>query len=112
MSTFLGLPKRAANQQESPLRGALPFPMAARQALANDQLRRNLAHATSVIRAKRAQVVDEMPDWEALRDTGSAVKTQVMAHLPELLEQFEANVIAHGGVVHWAQDAQEANRIV
>ena len=53
-----------------------------------------------------------MPDWEALRDTGSAVKTHVMARLPELLEQFEANVIAHGGVVHWATDAEEANKIV
>jgi L-lactate dehydrogenase complex protein LldF len=113
MTTFLGIPRRTHHDdEESPLRGTLPFPKAARKALANDQLRRNLAHATSVIRAKRAQVVDEMPDWEALRDPGSAVKTDVMARLPELLEQFEANVIAHGGVVHWAQDAQEANRIV
>ncbi|HEY5882567.1 MAG TPA: LutB/LldF family L-lactate oxidation iron-sulfur protein [Nakamurella sp.] len=113
MSTFLGIPRRASQEeQQSPLRGTLPFPKAARKALANGQLRRNLAHATSVIRAKRTLVVDEMPDWEALRDTGSAVKTDVMARLPELLEQFEANVIAHGGVVHWATDAEEANRIV
>ncbi len=112
MTTFLGIPKRHEQQEESPLRGTLPFPKAARLALANDQLRRNLAHATSVIRAKRALVVGEMPDWEALRDAGSAVKTQVMANLPELLEQFEANVVARGGVVHWAQDAAEANRIV
>jgi L-lactate dehydrogenase complex protein LldF len=113
VSTFLGIPRRASQEeQQSPLRGTLPFPKAARKALANGQLRRNLAHATSVIRAKRTLVVDEMPDWEALRDTGSAVKTDVMARLPELLEQFEANVIAHGGVVHWATDAEEANRIV
>jgi len=113
MTTFLGLPRRAHHDdEESPLRGTLPFPKAARKALADDQLRRNLAHATSVIRAKRARVVDEMPDWEALRDTGSAVKTQVMARMPELLEQFEANVIARGGVVHWATDALEANQVV
>ena len=112
MSTFLGIPKRHAAQEESPLRGTLPFPKAARKELANDQLRRNLAHATSVIRSKRAQVVDEMPDWEELRDAGAATKTQVMANLPALLEQFEANVTARGGVVHWATDAQEANRIV
>jgi L-lactate dehydrogenase complex protein LldF len=31
---------------------------------------------------------------------------------PELLEQLEANVIARGGVVHWARDAAEANQIV
>jgi L-lactate dehydrogenase complex protein LldF len=112
MTTFLGLPKRTAQEQESPLRGTLPFPKAARKALANDQLRRNLAHATSVIRTKRAQVVDEMPDWEALRDAGSAIKADVMARMPELLEQLEANVTARGGVVHWAADAEEANRIV
>ena len=57
-------------------------------------------------------VVGGMPDWEALRDTGSAIKTDVMARLPELLEQLEANVTARGGVVHWAVDAAEANRIV
>ena len=32
--------------------------------------------------------------------------------MPELLEQFEANVTARGGIVHWARDAEEANRIV
>ena len=112
MSTFLGIPKRHAAQEESPLRGTLPFPKAARKELANDQLRRNLAHATSVIRTKRALVVDEMSDWEELRDAGAAIKTQVMSNLPALLEQFEANVTARGAVVHWATDAQEANRIV
>ncbi len=97
---------------ESPLRGTESFPKAAHNELANQQLRRNLAHATSTIQAKRALVVGEMPDWEALRDTGSAIKTDVMARLPELLEQLEANVTARGGVVHWAADAAEANRIV
>ena len=35
-----------------------------------------------------------------------------MARLPELLVQLEENVTARGGVVHWARDAEEANRIV
>ncbi len=112
MSTFLGVPHRRPGPPESPLRGTQPFPKAARKELGNAQLRRNLAHATSTIRAKRAHVVQEMPDWEALRDSGSAIKTDVMARLPELLEQLEANVTARGGVVHWAVDAAEANRIV
>ncbi len=112
MTTFLGIPKRSARQPESPLRGDRLFPEAARTALANPQLRRNLAAATSSIRAKRAAVVAELPDWEALRDTGSAVKTEVMSRLPELLEQFEAAVTAAGGTVHWARDADAANRIV
>jgi len=116
-ATFLGLPLRRPSfgqhhPPESPLRGAESFPKAAHHELANSQLRRNLAHATSTIQAKRALVVNEMPDWEALRDTGSAIKTDVMARLPELLEQLEANVTARGGVVHWAADALEADQIV
>jgi L-lactate dehydrogenase complex protein LldF len=94
------------------LRGGETFPHAARQALANGQLRRNLGHATATIRAKRAAVVGELPDWEALRDAGSAIKGEVMARLPELLAELERNVTARGGVVHWARDADEANRIV
>ncbi|HXJ26100.1 MAG TPA: (4Fe-4S)-binding protein, partial [Streptosporangiaceae bacterium] len=39
------------------LQGAEPFPAAARRALADSQLRANLAKATSTIRAKRARVV-------------------------------------------------------
>ena len=74
-------------------------------------MRRNLGHATRTIRNKRAVRVEEMPDWEELRRAASAVKNEVMSHLPELLERFEANVAARGGVVHWARDAAEANRI-
>ena len=40
------------------------------------------------------------------------IKADVLARLPELLEQFEAAVIARGGQVHWAADANEANAIV
>src|SRR4051812_913051 len=89
-----------------------PFPDAARDALANTQLRRNLGHATATIRRKRADVVAELPDWEQLRDAGAAVKDDVLARLPELLERFEAAFTARGGHGHWARDADEANRIV
>ncbi len=36
-----------------------PFPSAAREALGDTQLRHNLAHATGVIRDKRARLVEE-----------------------------------------------------
>jgi len=94
------------------LRGELKFPKAARIALGNAQLRRNIGHATHTIRAKRAVAVAECADWEELRAAGSAIKQDVMARLPELLEQFEHKVTARGGVVHWARDGDEANRIV
>ncbi|GLV55767.1 iron-sulfur cluster-binding protein [Dictyobacter sp. S3.2.2.5] len=88
------------------------FPRMARSALANPQLRRNMGKATSTIRQKRAAVVGELPDWEALRSAGSAIKAQVMHHLDDYLLQLEEAVQRAGGQVHWARDAQEANRIV
>jgi L-lactate dehydrogenase complex protein LldF len=88
------------------------FPAAARETLANPQLRRNVGKATSTIRAKRARAVGELPDWEALRDAGAAIKARAMATLPEQLERLEAAVTRAGGHVHWARDAAEANATV
>jgi L-lactate dehydrogenase complex protein LldF len=89
-----------------------PFPVAAARELANPQLRENLRTATTTIRAKRERAVGELPDWEALRDAGAAIKADVVCRLDELLEQFEAAVHAAGGHVHWARDAPEANAIM
>ena len=88
------------------------FPQAAKTALADSQLRRNLGKATTTIRTKRASVVSELPDWEALRTAGSAIKARVMRHLDRYLLQLEAAVQHAGGQVHWARDAAEANRII
>ena len=88
------------------------FPAAAKIALANPQLRRNLGKATTTIRAKRAQVVSELPDWEALRAAGAAIKADVMRHLDRYLLQVEESVSRAGGMVHWARDASEANAII
>lgn len=90
----------------------VPFPQAAKLALANTQLRRNIGKATQTIRAKRGKVVDELPDWEALREAGRAVKERMLRHIDQYLLEFEASVQRAGGVVHWARDADEANRIV
>jgi L-lactate dehydrogenase complex protein LldF len=93
------------------LRGDESFPAAARRALGDPQLRRNLGTATTTIRAKRAAVVGEVADWEELREAGRQLKVHTMAHLDTYLEQLEAAVTARGGVVHWARDATEANQI-
>src|SRR5258708_33628478 len=85
---------------------------AATAALADTQLRRNLGVATSTIRAKRARVVAELPDWEDLRAAGNASKAEVMRHLDAYLVQLEAAVQSAGGAVYWARDAAEANAIV
>jgi L-lactate dehydrogenase complex protein LldF len=97
MPTYIGMPA---------------FPDAAATALGNAQLRRNLAHATSTIRAKRAGAVAELADWQQLRAAGKAIKDHTLAHLDTYLTRLEQRVTDAGGQVHWAQDAEEANRIV
>ena len=92
--------------------GSPTFPSAARGALADMQLRGNLAHATTTIRTKRANAVAELPDWQRLRAAGQAIKDDALSNLDVYLERLEASVTARGGVVHWARDADEANEIV
>src|SRR5215203_2527990 len=88
------------------------FPAAARRSLADTQLRANLARATSTIRDKRTRVVAELPDWEQLRTSGSAIKDRALLTLPDQLELLESQVVAAGGRVHWARDGAEASGIV
>ena len=116
--TFLGMPLLPSKRRSDLPAGqgniieAEAFPEASHEHLSNQQLRNNIGHATSSIRSKRAEVVSELDDWEALRDAGEATKNEVMADLPEYLEQFEAAFTAAGGIIHWARDADEANAIV
>jgi len=88
--------------------GMPPFPVAAKKALADSQLRGNLRSATHTIRTKRARVVAELDDFEQLRE----IKDDVLGNLGHYLEQVEESLTAAGATVHWARDAAEANRIV
>ena len=100
-------------QQTSPTFMGMPsFPEAAATAMANTQQRHNLHHATHSIRAKRAGVVAEVDDWEALRVAGADAKDEALTHLGDYLEELEAKLTENGATVHWARDAEEANRIV
>jgi L-lactate dehydrogenase complex protein LldF len=88
------------------------FPAAAKAALGDAQLRRNLRKATHTIREKSARVIAEVDDWEDLREAGRLIKERTMRHLDVHLETLERSVSERGGVVHWARDAGEANAIV
>ena len=96
-ATFVGMPK---------------FPVAARAALEDTQLRSNLAHATATIRDKRAQVVAEVDNWEELRLAGAAIKDAALFSLDEQLVLLEERLTAAGATVRWARDAEEACAIV
>jgi L-lactate dehydrogenase complex protein LldF len=91
---------------------ASPFPIAAKEAMQDSQLRQNVHHATDVIRSKRASVVGEMSDWQELREAGRQIRQHTMQHLDFYLQQFEENCTRAGGRVHWARDAEEATKLV
>ena len=114
MTISLGMPTMPPTAPDGVgnLRARERFQQAARHDLKNSVQRHNLRMATHTIRDKRARVVGEIDDWQQLRDAGSAIKRDVMARMPELLEQFEEAVTARGGHVHRARDAKEANEII
>ena len=98
---------RVAEASEAP-----SFQKAALPLLHDAQIRSNVRHATDVIQRKRAQVVGESPDWQQLRTAASEIKAHTLRYLDHYLLQFEQACTAAGGHVHWAADADEANRIV
>ena len=88
------------------------FPALAHTELRNTQLRRNIRKATTTIRARTARVAAELPDWEALRSAGQAIKAAALANLDTHLLLLEERVTQAGGHVHWARDAEEAREII
>ena len=100
------------HEPSDPLKPAETFPVAARRAVANAQLRTNLRRATATIRRKRGEVVGKLPDWEELRRSGHAIKDRALYQLDQHLGRLEDQVKAHGGHVHWARDAEEARSVV
>lgn len=110
-TTDLGMPSVRPAHGKGNIFAEESFTAHAARDLQNQTLRGNLAFAMHKIRTKRATVVGEKEDWQQLRTAGSEIKQNVLARLPELLEQFEENFTARGGHVHWARDAEEANQI-
>lgn len=71
-------------------------------------LRAALAKLQRDTRSGRAGLMARLPEFEALRDAGKAIKDDALARLDRHLEAFEARVAESGGHVHWCRDAGEA----
>jgi len=99
---------------ESPLHfvPSADFRTRARHALDDPQLRQSFRGAMDFLQTKRLAQFPEADELEQLRDLGEAVRQHALARLPELLEKLEAKLRANGVQVHWAETADEANRIV
>jgi L-lactate dehydrogenase complex protein LldF len=68
--------------------------------------------ATTRFVSGRAARVSELPEWEELRQMGSDIRLHTIENMDVYLTRLEEKIRAAGGHVHWAETADDANRIV
>ena len=80
----------------------------AQRALDDATLQQALAKAGVGFVAKRRAAIDDLPEFDALREAGRAIKDHTLAHLDHYLLRFEAQLNASGGKLHWAETPDAA----
>ncbi len=88
------------------------FKQNAHHALQDATLQRALGNIKTGFQEKRRQVIEALPEFEALRDAGRDIKNHTLAHLDFYLERFEERVTEAGGVVHWCRTPAEARETI
>src|SRR5256712_9898884 len=81
-------------------------------ALRDPQLHASVRRAMVRFRELQRGVMEEMDDWQALREYAHRVKLHTLSHLDHYLEQLERQIVAAGGQVHWVRDGGEAGRVI
>ena len=82
------------------------------RALAEPTLKVALDRTTTLLRSRRAKVIDAFPQYAAARETAQRIKDHTLDNLGHYLREFEKNAIANGANVHWAETPEDARRIV
>jgi L-lactate dehydrogenase complex protein LldF len=78
------------------------------EALADAQLQKALGNVRSGFIDKRLKAISALPEFEALRERGRAIKDHALANLDLYLEAYEKKVVDAGGKVHWCETAADA----
>jgi L-lactate dehydrogenase complex protein LldF len=91
---------------------SLEFKGNAKAALADEDLQNALRFVEVNFVLRRREVVDKLPEFDALRDSSRDIKDHTLAHLDLYLEEYEAQVTAAGGHVHYAVTAEDARQII
>jgi L-lactate dehydrogenase complex protein LldF len=84
----------------------------AHEALGNQRLREALRKTESKFVHGRAQALENLDDFEAVRSHAAGIRDRVLDHLDLWLEHFEREATQRGAIVHWAEDAADVQRIV
>ncbi len=91
---------------------AIEFRRASERALADPDLVRALGKVGSGFVDKRRLAVEALPEFDEIREAAVRMKNRVLEHLDYYLEEYERNVSALGGKVHWALDDAEARALI
>ena len=88
------------------------FKQRAVAALSEPNLQKALRQGKAGFQGNRAKAIELVPEWQQIRNDAKVMKNHTLEHLDYYLLQYEASVLANGGVVHWASTALDANRII
>ncbi|WP_439816387.1 LutB/LldF family L-lactate oxidation iron-sulfur protein [Zavarzinia sp. CC-PAN008] len=84
------------------------FKEQATTALGDAPLQRALHRLETGFGTNRRRALEALPEFEDLKAAAQALKNHTLAHLDTYLEQFETNVLARGGQVHWCETGADA----
>lgn len=88
------------------------FTETARQELKNQQSQMFLMMVSLGAPLLRQIGMSSFPDPVAAESYARAIRAEVIARMPELLEEFERSATARGAKVLWARDAAQANNMI
>jgi len=91
---------------------AMHFKSKASANLRNEKLQHALEKLQTKFVDGRAAAIAELPNFEDLRDAAAEIRDRTISHLGSYLLRFEQAASARGAVVHWAETADDVNRIV
>ena len=88
------------------------YPEASAQALKDKpEVRNTVTNSTNLANKKRTAAYQEV-DSDTWKDWGRDVKSHALTNLDQYLEQAETQLLANGAKVHWAETAQDAQKIL
>jgi L-lactate dehydrogenase complex protein LldF len=91
---------------------AMHFRRKATEKLNDENLQQALKKLQSRFVDSRATALAELPNFPEIRDAAADIRERAVTHLDSYLLRFEREATARGAVVHWAEDIEDANRLV
>ena len=88
------------------------FKKEAHEALENPDIQTAFSKVKTGFSAARAIAVDDLPEFDDLRDIAVELKNHVIENLDYYLEYFEDQVLLQGGQIHWCSTYAEAREAI